>query len=196
MGIVHNNHHIGLEVVKCYDAYFTHHEKQLKERIDMMAMSNIQIKIISDVMNKLSHDKQKDKKADFSGDETMKQYVTHLHKNNPTIWAELIKGFPEHLPSDDTSSIQDITLETVLQDSLKNIDMGQISIQILNEEEIDIVVQGLDAELKKHSADLNEHMLHINEKYDNRSQMTEAARQVVRQDGDFKGSINRKMAGR
>jgi hypothetical protein len=196
MGAIHGGPHIGLEMVKCYGKFYEYHEKDLKKRIDMLATSNINIKIISDVINKLSHDKQKDKESDFSDNEMMKRYVIHLHKSNPTIWAELIKGFPEYLPSDETSSIQDITLEKVLEDSLKNIDMSKIRIQTLNEEQIDIVIAALEGLLKQHSADVNEHLLHLDEKYDLRSQMTEAARKMIEEDGNFKGSINRKMTAR
>jgi flagellar hook-basal body complex protein FliE len=192
------DYNIGFEMVKCYALYFDHHEKKLHDLIDKLAKSNIEIKIISDVMNKLSHAKQKDKKADFTKDATMKRYITHIHKNNPTIFENLIKGFPEHLPAEDQAEAaagKEITLEDVLNDSLKSIDMSKIKIDVLTEEQIDVIVQGLDGQLKMHSADLNESMMKINENYDNRSQMTENARQVVKQSGDLLESINRKMAG-
>ncbi|MBS0604338.1 MAG: hypothetical protein JSS60_04780 [Verrucomicrobia bacterium] len=189
--------HPGLEMVNCYNKYFEYQETKLNGLIDKLATSNIEIKIISDVMNKLSHGKQKDKKADFTNDETMRRYITHIHKNNPTIFEDLVKGFPEHLPEDmdvdAPAAAKQITLEDHLEESLKNIDMGQIKIDVLTEEQIDVVIQGLDGQLKMHSADLNEHLMKINNTYDDRGQMTENARQVIKQAGDFLESINRKM---
>lgn len=196
MGILGKDHHPGLEMVNCYSAYFDLHENKLHGHIDHLHRSNLEIKVISDVMNKLSHAKQKDKKADFSSDETMKRYIVHIHKNNPTIFEDIVKGFPEYLPEEDKDGVAaaGMTLEDVLNDSLKNIDMGQIKIDTLTEEQIDVIVQGLDGQLKMHSADLNESLMKINEAYDNRSQMTEHSRQVLKQSGDFLESINRKMA--
>jgi hypothetical protein len=199
MEISSKDHHLGLEMVKCYDAYFTHQESKLHALIDKLATSNVEIKIISHVMNKLSHAKQRDKKIDLTHDEAMKRYITHIHKNNPTIFDGLIQGFPEHhfSPEDSTgnpkdSTGQEISLDGVLNDSLRHIDMGKINIGTLTEEQIDIVVQGLDGQLKMHTADLNDSMMKINEHYDNRSQMSEQARQVIKQAGDLLESINRK----
>jgi hypothetical protein len=198
MEILGRDQHLGLEVVKCYAMYFDHQENKLHGLIDNLATSNAEIKIISHVMNRLSHGKQQDKKVDFTKDETMKRYIAHIHKNNPTIFDGLIKGVPEHHESAGAkeTSEREITLDSLLNESLKNVDMRGISIDVLTEEQIDIVVQGLDGQLKMHTAELNEHMMKINEHYDNRSQMTEHARQVVKQSGDLLESINRKMAAR
>lgn len=189
---IKSDHHLGLEVVNCYMKYFDHHEAKLNGLIDKLAMSNVEVKIISDVMNKLSHAKQKDKQADFSQDEEMKRHIAHIHKNNPTIFEELIKNFPDYLPEDD-ASLSEITVSGVLHHSLKNVDMNRINIDVLKEDQIDVIVQGLDAELKAHSAELNHHMMKVNEAFDNRSQMTESARTVVKQASDLLESINRKM---
>lgn len=190
---IKNDHHLGLEVVNCYTKYFDHHEAKLNGLIDKLAMSNVEVKIISDVMNKLSHAKQKDKQADFSQDEEMKRHIAHIHKNNPTIFEDLIKNFPDYLP-EDNSEISEISVSGALDRSLKNVDMSRINIDVLKEDQIDVIVQGLDAELKAHSAELNHHMMKVNEAFDNRSQMTESARQVVKQASDLLESINRKMA--
>ncbi len=196
MGIgptINLNLHPGLEMVNCYNTYFDYQETQLNGLIDKLSKTNIEIKIISDVMNKLAHVKQKDKKADFSNDETMKRYIAYIHKNNPTIFDGLIKGFPEHLTDDESVASQEINLEDVLNEALKNFDMSKIKIDVLTEDQIDVVVQGLDGELKMKSADVNEHMMKINEKYDNRSQMTENANKVLKETEDLMASINRKM---
>jgi hypothetical protein len=191
------NQHIGLEAVKCYEKYFDYQEKKLHGFIDKMSHANIEIKIISDVMNKLSHGKQKDKQCDFTNDEQMKSYIAHIHKNNPTIFDGLVQGLPDHIapPSKELALHgDDITLHNVLNETLRDINLRNVTIDILKEEEIDIIVQGLDGQIKMHTADLNEQMLKINENYDNRSQMTEHARQVIKQSGDLLESINRKMA--
>jgi hypothetical protein len=190
---IKSDHHLGLEVVNCYTKYFDHHEAKLNGLIDKLAMSNVEVKIISDVMNKLSHAKQRDKQADFSKDEEMKRHIVYIHKNNPTVFENLIQNFPDYFPEDD-AAVSEITVDGVLNHGLKNVDMSRINIDVLKEDQIDVVVQGLDAELKSHSAELNHHMMKVNEAFDNRSQMTESARTVVKQANDLLESINRKMA--
>lgn len=189
---INGDHHLGLEVVNCYMKYFDHHEAKLNGLIDNLARSNVEVKIISDVMNKLSHAKQRDKQADFSQDEEMKRHIAHIHKNNPTIFEGLIQNFPDYFP-EDQGELEEISVSGVLHHSLKHVDMSRINIDALKEDQIDVVVQGLDAELKAHSSELNHHMMKINEAFDNRSQMTESARQVVKQANDLLESINRKM---
>jgi hypothetical protein len=180
----------GLEMVNCFNKYFDLHETKLHDLIDNMTTANIEIEIISDVMNKLSHAKRSKKEADFSQDEKMKSYIAHIHKNNPTIFDSLVKGIPDHLPHDESPSA---SVEKHLSKSLAGIHMSEIKIDVLNEEMIDAITQGLDSQMKRHSADLNETMMYINEKYDSRSQMVENARQIVKQAGDLSESINRKM---
>ncbi|GEM_PF-5351198 len=189
---IHGDHHLGLEVVNCYTKYFDHHETKLNGLIDQLALSNVEVKIISDVVNKLSHAKQRDKQADFTQDEEMKRHIAHIHKNNPTIFEGLIHNFPDYLPEGE-DDFKEISVDGVMHHSLKNIDISRIHIDVLKEDQIDIAIQGLDAELKGHSANLNRDMMQINEAFDNRSQMTESSRQVVKQANDLLESINRKM---
>ncbi len=184
------NLHPGLEMVNCYTKYFDCQETQLNSLIDKLSKTNIEIKIISDVMNKLAHVKQKDKKADFNNDEKMKRYIAYIHMSNPTIFDGLIQGIPEHFTNDEPIDGQDI--EDVLNERLKYIDMSKVKFDVLTEDQIDVVVQGLDGELKMKSADVNEYMMKINEKYDNRSQMTENANKVLKETSDLLASINRK----
>ncbi len=184
---------LGAEMVNCYSKYFELQESKLNGLIDKMANANMETKIVSDVMNKLSHAKQSKRDADFSDDETMKRYIVHIHKNNPTIFADFIKGYPEYLGSDENADPTVSSVQEHLDYSLRDINLNQITIEPLSEEMIDVVIQGLDGQLKMYSADLNEQMMKINDAYDNRSQMTENARQVLKQAGDLIESINRKM---
>ena len=55
--------------------------------------------------------------------------------------------------------------------------MGNIQIDALSEDDTDIVIQGLDAEMRMLTADLNECLMRVNNKYEDRSQMTENARE-------------------
>lgn len=184
---------LGAEMVNCYTKYFDLQESKLNGLIDKMANANIETKIVSDVMNKLSHAKQRKENADFSEDETMKRYVAHIHKNNPTIFADFIQGFPEYLGQDENAPVAVSSVEEHLDYSLRDINLSAITIEPLSEEMIDVVIQGLDGQLKMYSADLNEQMMKINDCYDNRAQMTENARQVLKQASDLLESINRKM---
>jgi hypothetical protein len=186
--------HLGREVCEMYGKYFDLQEGKLNSLIDKLSLSNTEIKIISSVTNKLSHAKQKDKQADFSNDEEMKRYIAHIHKNNPTIFEDLVKGVPDHLPHAElTTSGEAISVESMLNHSLKDVNMHNVQIDVMTEDQIDVIIQGLDGALKMHSADLNEHMMKINENYDNRSQMTENSRKVVQETGSLLESINRKM---
>ncbi len=188
-----SDHFPALEMLNCSMKYFDLQDAKLNDLITKLSVFNIEIKVISDLMNKLSHGKQKDKQADFTEDETMRAHITHIHKNNPTIFEDLIKGFPDYIPEEDVSSSGSITLEEHLQKSLKNIDMNQIKIDVLSEEQIDVIIQGLDAELKMYSADMNEHLMKINNVYEDRGQMSENTRQIIKQASDFIDSINRKI---
>lgn len=199
MGMITNDYNIGFEVVNLCVKTLDHKEVQLNELIDKLARTNVEIEIIKDVMNKLSHAKQKDKKADFSDDEQMTRCITHIHRNNPTIFDDLIKGYPSHFPPKDPSSStlssEQITRDNVINENLENIDLGYIQIDPLTEDRIDVVVQGLDGLLKMHSGDLNENLLYINRNYDDRKDFTEAGRLIVKESGELLASINRKMGG-
>ncbi len=200
MTAVHG-YNIGLEVTNCYVQYFDHREKELNGLIDQLKMTNIQVKIISDVMNKLSHSKQKDKQADFNNDEIAKKYAYLIYLRNPTVFEDKIHGIQEtdinldqklqeivNQMREDGFSESDIHLGTILD----RIFPGNIQIDILSEDQIDIVIQALDAETKMLTADLNEQMMKINNKYEDRSQMTENARQVLKEaDDHIKSIINR-----
>ena len=67
--------------------------------------------------------------------------------------------------------------------------------RLKNEEEIDVVIQGLDAEQKMIAAEMNQHMMTITNKYEDRSQMTEQARQVLKEASDHIQSIIHKQKG-
>lgn len=181
----------GAAITGLYVNYFDMQEEKLNnQHIDGMTKTNIEIKIISDVMNRLSHAKKNDKGIDFSNDETMKRYIAHIHRNNPTIFEELIKGMPEYPDPVENSLMGDeITLENVLNNSLKDINMSGVSIETLTEDQIDVIVQGLDSQLKMHTADLNEHMMRIQDNLDNRTQMTEFSRKSVEMNSDLNKSI-------
>ncbi len=182
-------------VGKLYPAYFDAQEAKVNALIDRMAYSNIDIKILSDITNKLSHAKKKGKGIDFSNDMEMRRYVAYIHMKNPTIFAEQIHGVPGESPiaDEDLFKGEDITLENVLDKTLSGIEISNVKIDKLSEDQIDVILQGLDAQSEEYSTDLNECLMKIKDKYDNRAQMTEHARQIVKQSSDLLESINRKM---
>jgi hypothetical protein len=201
----YHGYNIGLEVVGCYQKYFDHRESELNKLIDSLKLTNIQIKVMSDVMNKLSHAKQKDKKFDISDDEIAKKYAYFVHLSNPSILEDRIHNLPvEELNLEDKMKEiigqlhedgvldRDIDLRMIIDKF--NIDQN-ITFDVLDESGIDIVIQGLDGQLKMLGADLNERMMNINSKYEDRSQMTENARQVVKEAGELIRSIIQKTRG-
>lgn len=195
MGFSVNDRHPGAAMVDCYAKYFDFQETKLNGLINNLAKSNMEIKVLSDVMNKMAHAKQKDKKADFSNDEMMKRYIVHIHKNNPTIFDGLIHGFPEYIP-DEEKMDGEMSLDEMMDHNLRNVDMSRITLDVFNEEMIDVVTQGIDGQLKMHSADLNQFLMNINNAYDEKSTMSENARRVIDQARDLMKSINDKMSRR
>jgi hypothetical protein len=189
-----SDHHLGLEVVNCYLKYFECQEGKQHEIIDKMAWSNAETKVITKVLNTLSHAKYKKEAIDFSNDEEMKRYIIHIHRNDPTIFGDLVKNVPDHLPSVDKSALhgEDISVENVIYENLKEISVWNVQIEPLTEDQIGVIIEGLEGALKAYSADLNEQTMHLHEALDNRSHMTEASRKVVQEDGEFKRSANSK----
>lgn len=198
---VYVDHHPGREMVNVTASYLDGYmDPKLHGMIDNLHRSNVEIKIIHDVVNKLSHakskdPKEKDKLIDFSQDETMMRYMAHIHRSNPSIFDDLVQGVPDHLPKVGKVGAlgQQISSDDLLNESLKDIHMGNVEIKSFSQDQIDAILQGLDGETKKHSADLNESLMHINEHYDKQSQVIEIARQIVKQANDLLESINRKM---
>ncbi|MGC1878425.1 MAG: hypothetical protein WA347_08985 [Rhabdochlamydiaceae bacterium] len=197
-----HGYNIGLEITGCYQKYFDHRETELNKIIDSLKVTNLQIKVMSDVMNKLTHAKQTDKKFDLSKDETARKYAYLVHLRNPTVFENKI----HNLPVADYDLEQKIT-EIIAQLKEEGVPDQQIHLgiimekfpfdsnirfDVLNEETIDVVVQGLDAELKMLNADLNERLMNINSKYEDRSQMTENARQVLKEADELNKSIIQK----
>jgi hypothetical protein len=196
-------YNIGLELVKCIQKYSDHSEVELNKLIDSLKVTNIQIKIMSDLTNKLAHAK-KDKKFDISNDEIARKYAYLVHLSNPSILEDKIHNLPvEH------SNLEQKLNEIIAQMREEKIpDNGihlgsilerfycdpNIRFDVLDEATIDVVVQGLDAELKGFSADLNKKLMDINTKYDDRSQMTENARQVLKEADELNKSIIQKTA--
>lgn len=79
---------------------------------------------------------------------------------------------------------------------LSKVDVSHVSFDILTEEDIDDAIRGLDAETKMYANDLNDIMMRINSKHDDRATMTENARQVIKEASEHIQSIQRRTAGR
>jgi hypothetical protein len=189
-----SDHHLGLEIVNCYLKYFDAQEGKQHALIDKMAWANAETKVISTVLNTLSQAKYKKETLDFSADAKMKLYITHIHRNDPSIFGDLVKNVPDHLPAVDKSVLrgEDITAENVVSENLKEVPIWNVEIEPLTEDQIGVIIEGLEGALKMHSADLNEQTMHLHEALDNRSHMTEASRKVVQEDSEFKRSANSK----
>lgn len=204
VAVANHGYNIGLEITQCYAKYFDHKEAELNKVIDNLKVSNIQIRIISDVTNKLAHAKQKDKKIDISSDETTKKLAYLISLRNPTIFEDRLHNMPT-----DVKDLEETINEIV--DQLRsegvpdeNIHLGtileratcdpNIRFDVLDEAAIDVVIQGMDAELKSLNADLNKQLMDINSKYEDRSQMTENARQVLKEADELCKSIIQKTA--
>lgn len=208
MGHVTSSNHgynLGLELTQCYTKYFDAREAEINGLIDSLKMTNIQIKIISDVMNKLAHGKQDDKKVDLNDNEVAKKCAYLIHLRNASVFEDKIHGVPEDGLTLDQKlkeivnelrnagySDSEINLNAILD----KVQVGDIKIDVLSEDQIDVVIQGLDAETKSLTADLNEHMMKINNKYEDRSMMTENARKVLEEAARLIESIIRKTSGR
>ncbi len=200
--VANHGYNIGLEMTQLYQKYFDHRETQINKLIDGLKVTNIQIKIISDVTNKLAHAKQKDKKIDLNNDETAQKLAYLIALRNSSIFDEKLHNMPvEHISLEQTiNEIIDQLREEGIPD--ENIHLGTILEKVtcdpnirfdaIDEAGIDVVIQGMDAELKSLNADLNKQLMDINSKYEDRSQMTENARQVLKEADELNKSIIQK----
>ena len=172
-----SDHHLGLEIVNCYLKYFECQEGKQHEIVDKMAWINEETRVLTKVLNTLSHAKYKKEAIDFSNDEEMKRYIVHIHRNDPSIFGDLVKNVPDHLPPVDKSVLHgaDITMENVVYENLKEISLWNVQIEPLTEDHIGVIIEGLEGALKSNAADLNEKMMYLHENFDNRSHMTHAA---------------------
>ncbi len=213
--IDHTRHHPGLEMVQCYDVTFKYRDAELNRMIDDLKMTNIQIKIMSDLTNKLANAKQKDKKFDISRatEDDPKKRTAHedarklaylVYLRNPTVFEGKIHNLP----------VEELDLELKLktiatqmrEEGIPDLEINlgsileritcdsNIRFDVLKESDIDVVVQGLDSELKMLNADLNERLMNINNRYEDRSLMTENARQVLKEADELNKSIIQKTA--
>ncbi len=195
-------YNIGLELTACFEKYLDLRDKELNQLINSMKMNNMKIKLIADVTNKLAHGKQKDKKIDLNTNETMAKYAYLIHLSNPTIFENKIHGVdanPSTLDQVLNEAMQrcrdrgmkdkDIHLAEVLGEIQMN---HSIKFDMMNEAEMDVVIQGLDAENKMYTADLNKDLMEVNTKYDDRSQMSENAQKVLKEADEHVLSIIRK----
>lgn len=197
-----DDYNIGLELLKCYDKSFDHRETQLNELVNTIKKNNIDIKVISDLMNRFTNAKP-DKKADFSKDENAKKCLYLLHLRNPTVLGEeavtnrpaVEKSLSEIVDEMMAEGIplNQITLPAVLE----RVNADHIQFPVFSSaEDIDVVTQGLEAELKMLNADQNELMLKFSSKTEDRSTLTENARRVLQEANDLIKSINANMRGR
>jgi hypothetical protein len=193
-------YNLGYEVLKCYDKYFDAREKELNHLIDSMQRINIDIKVISTVMNKLAHAKS-DKKTDLNQDEQLKKCAYLIHRHNPSIFGEKIHGVLGDGPTleilfeemqKEGLSDAEININTILE----RVNASQIKFDELDEDQLDIFIQGLDGNTKMLTSDLNEMMMKLNNKYEDRSTMTENARKVVEDADRHLESLARSSAGR
>lgn len=195
-------YNIGFEMTKCYQKCFDHHEVQINQLIDGLKVANIQIKILSDFTSKLAHGKEKDKKFDISKDESARKCAYLIHLRSPSVLEGKIHNLPvEHSNLEQKlNEIIDQMKEEGIPDS--EIDLGailerfqcdsNIRFDVLDEATIDVVLQGVDAQLKMLNADLNKILMDISSKYEDRAQMIESARLTIKEDSEEKKSIIQK----
>lgn len=199
IGIAPREPNLAWEVTRCGMGYDVHKESELNKLIDSLKMTNLQTKIITDVTNKLAHARKENKPADFNNDEIAMKYAYLVHLCDSTILEDKIKGVPndgltlqEKLQEiigqlkEDGYSDSEIDLATIM--GRIQID-NSIRLEPLSSADIDVITQGLDAAAKKFATNLNELMLTINTKYDERSQVFENLRQILKEARDFISSI-------
>lgn len=195
-------YNIGAAVTECGQKKYEHLEHEAHRMIDEMKVTNIQIKIMSDATNKLANAKQKDKKFNISNDEIARKCVYLVHLRNPSIFENKIQNLP----------VEESNLEQKLNEIIKQmheegvpekeIHLGSILERFhdqnicfevpLDESAIDVVVQGLDAELKMLNADLNKQLMNINSKIDDRAQLFEILHKILKEYDEETKAIIRK----
>lgn len=198
-----HGYNLGLEMTKCYAGYFDHHETHSNELITTMKLKNIELKVMSDLTNKLTQAKLSKKPLDINGDEIAKKLAYLVHLSNPSILENVIHNTPieeSNLHQRLTEIHQRLHKDGVCDANidldliLAHINVDNIRVDSLSEDAIDVIIQGVDSETKMITTDLNENMMYINRNYDDRSQMTEQARQILKEADELNKSIISKTA--
>jgi hypothetical protein len=195
----------GYEMLKCSMKFGDYHDDKVHKLIDKMNVAELQLSIMTNVQSKLSHAKSqkepKDRKIDFSKDETLKKYGYLIHLRNPDILGNKI----HNLPVEDKDLGQ--TLNKIVEEMRKEGIEGQIGLDaiferftcdhnirfdVLDESTIDVVVQAIDAEIKMVNTDLNKVLMDISSLYDDRQSWFKNAHDGVKMHHEFIESVNRK----
>ena len=202
----HHGYNLSGIMVDTYVKYFDHRDAKLHELINGLQQSNLEMKLINDLMNKLAHGKQKDKQVDFNNDQLARKLAYLAHLNNRTVFEDKIQGVPDNgetLKGKLKEIIADLKTSGVPEYEIDHhaiLDRVQVphtmKISTLSEADIDIVIQGLDGTAKEVNADLNKSLMDINRDYDDIAQMTEQARKVVDESNQHVKSIINRTAGR
>jgi len=190
----------GYEMMKCCSKADISYENKINKLTDSMNVTNLQIKVMSDVMNKLAHAKQKDKKIDFSRqDETTKKYAYFVHLQNPTILGDKI----HNLPVQDGNLQETLTkiIEQMIQEGIPDdeIELGailerfnydhNIRFEVFDESGIDILFQGLEAELGSLKSSLNQGLMHVASKNEERQNLFKSGHDTGKESGELNKSI-------
>ncbi len=153
-------------------------EKTLNDIIDKIHETNNEIRIITDLMNKLTHAKKDNKGADFSEDEKAMEWIEHIYARNPTIFE---------------SRTATTNGKFTIGNTVSNREARHI---YKSTDDIEPVIKGLDAELKILSADLNENLMKIQSKTDSNSKVSESARRGLEEATQHIKSIQNATRGR
>lgn len=153
------------------------HEGQVHGILDKINSINSEIRIITDLMNKLTHAKKNTQGADFSEDEQAMEWIEHIHARNPSI-------FESRIPTANGK----VSVTAVSPKEARHI--------YKSADDIEPVIKGLDAELKILSAELNESFMQYQSKTDSTSKISESARKGLEEAAQHIRSIQSNTRGR
>ena len=118
---------------------------------------------MSGVINELSHAKLKKAPLDVSKNPSLLRDILHIHIHNPTIFSDLIQGLPE--------DFQERSVEELLE-------MG-LTFAPLKEDALDVILRGLDSEVKMHTTDVHEQMQRVQRYWDDKARVVEITKSVL-----------------
>jgi hypothetical protein len=155
--------HLGRAFIDMQNRAYEINEVRIKKMIDDLTHLNATNKDLSDLITIFTRHKEKGK-ADFTGDPETRSLIDRIHKVNPKIFGG--------------GNASDKKSDSALPGLAPEVKDPQIYV-FDNEKQIDIVLAGLDAEVKAKIAEVNQATMMINLRFDERIQYTENARKVL-----------------
>ncbi len=131
-------------------------ENRLHAILDKIHQANDDIRIMTSLMNKLTHAKKNNQGADFSDDNETIQWIEHIYERTPSIFDSRIPNANGKIP---VNAVSNREARHIYQ----------------NNDAIEPVIKALDAELKVLGNELSEQLYMVQSRTDSNSKVIESS---------------------